>query len=99
VNPICACEQTRPAPSGPEPFKALERRLRELELYDHAEAIARCWHIPLRDMFHSRRPPAPFAREAFYAHLRELWWSYPRIGALVGRDHTTILTACRGRAR
>jgi len=96
VNAICACAQTRPAPSA---FETLEHRLRELDLYDHAEAIARCWHITLRDMLYSRSPPAPFAREALYRHLRELGWSYPRIGALVGRDHSTILTACRGRVR
>jgi len=71
------------------------RQLRELDLYDHAEAIARCWCITVDDMFRSRRPPAPFAREAFYLHLRDLGWSYPRIGALVGRDHTTVMVACR----
>lgn len=73
----------------------LVQRLRELDLHDHARAIAQCWHIPLDDMFHSRRSPAPQARAALYRHLRDLGWSTPRIGALVGRDHTTIRHALR----
>lgn len=84
------------SPSLVETPEALARRFRELDLYDHALAIARCWHITLHDMIHSLRRPAPSARQAFYRYLRDLGWSYPRIGAFVGRDHTTILAACRG---
>jgi hypothetical protein len=82
VNPDRLARTTPPAfasSSAAEPPEALARRLRELDLYDHAAAIARCWHITLHDLIHSRRPPAPSARAAFYLHLRELGWSYPRI--------------------
>lgn len=76
----------------------LADKLRERDLYDQAAAIAACWHLTLRDMFESRTRPAPFARVAFYRYLRDLGWSYPRIGELVGRDHTTVIAACRGEA-
>lgn len=31
------------------------------------------------------------ARRAIYVALRQLGWSYPAIGRLVDRDHTTVL--------
>lgn len=33
------------------------------------------------------------ARRDCYAYLREQGWSYPEIGALYGRDHTTVMYA------
>lgn len=33
------------------------------------------------------------ARRDCYAYLREQGWSYPEIGALFGRDHSTVMWA------
>lgn len=33
------------------------------------------------------------ARRDCYAYLREQGWSYPEIGALYGRDHSTVMFA------
>lgn len=40
-----------------------------------------------------RFAPMIEARRACFAYLREQGWSYPQIGALFNRDHTTILYA------
>ena len=84
-------------PRRPSLHKLVDR-LRERDLYDQAAAIAACWHLTVRDMFESGTQPAPFARVAFYRYLRDLGWSYPRIGDLVGRNHTTVIAACRDEA-
>jgi chromosomal replication initiation ATPase DnaA len=70
-------------------------------LYEQARLIADSFHITPREMFddapsnHPRCSPKPRARAAFYLHLHDaLSWSYPSIGRLVGRDHTTVLAAC-----
>lgn len=65
-------------------------------LAEVAQRIARQHGLTVAEMFsEGRAPPLPKARAAFYEHLRELGWSFPRIGALMGKDHTTILTAIR----
>jgi len=99
---MTAMDKTDPRPAtcdARQRIPLLVQQLRELGLYDHAHAIAQCWHITLDDMLHSRQSPAPHARAALYRHLRELGWSTPRIGAFVGRDHTTILSALRDAPR
>ena len=42
---------------------------------------------------HDRQRPAPAARAEVYRALRELGWSYPRIGDFFGRHHTTVMVA------
>ena len=39
------------------------------------------------------------ARMALYRVLREHGWSYPSIGRLLNRDHTTVMSAIKGRPR
>lgn len=41
-----------------------------------------------------RRRVVP-ARQETYAVLRERGWSYPKIGALLARDHTTVIYGVR----
>lgn len=35
------------------------------------------------------------ARRKLYEHLRELGMSYPEIGWLLDRNHTTVMSGCR----
>ncbi len=67
------------------------------DLLELAVTIARKFHIDVREMFaRTKTKPGPEARAAFYAHLiHVLGWSYPRIGELVGRDHSTIQYAVK----
>ena len=73
--------------------------LDELEQRDLLGSATRCanaYGLSLVDTFApTRQRPAPEARAAFYAHLRDEGWSLPRIGAFVGRHHTTVLSALR----
>jgi chromosomal replication initiation ATPase DnaA len=70
--------------------------LEQRDLLQGAQRIARSYRLSLAEMFSkSRTRPAPEARAAFYRELRELGWSYPRIGELVGKDHTSVLDAVR----
>ncbi len=46
----------------------------------------------------SERQDAPVVEArhlALYRCRNELLWSYPRIGRLFDRDHTTVMNACR----
>ena len=69
--------------------------LRERGLLDVAQDIARGLHITLDELFSWRMRPAPEGRAKFYAYLWSLGWSYPAIGKLVRRDHSTIMAALR----
>ena len=46
-----------------------------------------------------RRPLAHIRAEAFYEARRLTGASYPMIGLIAARDHTTVLHACRAHAR
>ena len=71
------------------------------DLVDVAQDLAREACATLEEVFsRSRQPHLVRARRRFYQHLRnQLGWSYPAIGAFVGRDHTTILNAFSPRGR
>ena len=71
--------------------------LSQRDLLELAQVIARKFHIDVREMWaRSKTKPGPAARAEFYAHLVDvLGWSYPRIGELVGRDHSTIMYAVK----
>jgi len=43
----------------------------------------------------SRRKKVSATRMRLYAHLRGLGFSLPEVGALLGRDHTTVLYGIR----
>lgn len=69
-------------------------KLRERDLLTVAQDIARELHVTVEDMFsRSRERPHPEGRGRFYAYLFALGWSYPAIGRLVSRDHTSIISS------
>lgn len=75
---------------------SVAERLQQRDLLDVAASCAKDHHVPLDAMLgRSREMPLPIARGRFYAYLRALGWSYPAIGKLVGRDHTTVLSQVR----
>lgn len=79
------------------PESAFETELRERGLYNVAHAICLALSV-LVDELHGalRYPSIVAARRLFALHLRtELGWSYPQIGRLLGRDHTTVMMLCR----
>jgi len=69
------------------------------EKFDYLEAgrrIAARHYLTYEVMISNVRwHAAAAARREFYVLLRSKGWSFPRIGQLVGRDHTTILAAVR----
>ena len=65
-----------------------------------ANLLAPLHGIDAEDIMNRNGPTDPryrLARYRLYQELRMLGWSYPRIGAAVGRDHTTILMVLRQR--
>lgn len=76
----------------------------ELELFDGAGAAVNGWvesmgltlaEVRARDA----RPGMVAIRREISHYLRRHGWSTPRIGAFLGRDHTTILHALEGPPR
>ena len=58
-------------------------------------SIARRYGLLAADIKGPRRHPLLVtARRELYLALRAQGWSYPMIGRLVDRDHTTVLKAC-----
>ena len=60
-------------------------------------------HDPGVVLSHSRAANAVQARTEVAQVLRELGWSYPRVGRAIGRDHAAVMyllgTSKRGRER
>jgi chromosomal replication initiation ATPase DnaA len=74
--------------------------LRTRDLLDVAEDCARQHHLTVGDMFGGRRQPGVrSAQRSFWAYLRAIGWSFPQIGKLCGRDHTTVMYALRAPGR
>lgn len=70
---------------------AIRAALAEVNLLGVAEAIAGRYHITLDEMLSdSREEPRPRARQALWLELHHRGWSQPRIGRIVGRDHSTV---------
>lgn len=67
--------------------------LKERELYDLAEHIAKKHACSIAEMLGPRRFEAfAHARQEFWSELYGTGhWSLPRLAKLFGRDHTTIL--------
>jgi chromosomal replication initiation ATPase DnaA len=72
----------------------LRDRLAERGLLEMAERIAREHQVTVMAMFHRRRGFAAVAN-ARHQMMAELYatghWSYPRLGQLFGRDHTSVM--------
>jgi hypothetical protein len=57
-----------------------------------AGAIGRFYRMPVDELVgRCRTKSVATARAVFARALRELRWSYPEIGDILGRDHTTII--------
>ena len=66
--------------------------------YEIAEKIALSIGISVGNLTgRSRYRHIVQGRRELYILLREKGWSYPAIGAFVGRDHTTIIAAVKGK--
>ena len=80
-------------PSVPIATEEIILELRRRGLYEDARRVAKAHDITLEQMFSKRRHKGEaMARQAFWAELYARGtWSYPQIGALCARDHTTVM--------
>ena len=63
---------------------------------EDVEEVCRAERVPLALVLSPLRYRSiATARHAVMRRLRERGLSYPEIGWLMGRDHTTVLAACR----
>jgi chromosomal replication initiation ATPase DnaA len=71
--------------------------LEERDLLTLAKQFAKAHSVTLEEMLGADRcRPAAAARHEFWTHLYDQGhWSYPRIGVLFGRDHSTIMQAVK----
>ena len=66
------------------------------EPYVYLAIISQLSDLPESDILgDSRRQDVMKARQLLYATLRELGWSYPRIGKYTNRDHATVITGAK----
>lgn len=74
----------------------LAERLRARGLYPLAETAAKKHHVLVGEMLgRGRSPSLVRARADLFVALRHLGMSYPEIGAMLDRDHTTVMAACK----
>lgn len=60
----------------------------------HAQSVADVHNVHIRDLLGTGREKRVVrARAHLYKHARDMGLSYPRIGKIFGRDHTTIMHA------
>jgi chromosomal replication initiation ATPase DnaA len=78
-------------------IEAIIERLAERDLLDVALRFAREHNVTVRELVGGSHERAPsWARQALWSFLYSLGhWSYPRLGHLFGRDHSTILAGVR----
>jgi chromosomal replication initiation ATPase DnaA len=71
-------------------------RLASRGLLGIVDAMASAYAVTREDILGARRTKqAAAARHAVMRALRDMGMSYPEIGWLLGRDHTTVLAALR----
>ena len=76
------------------------QHLRERGLLDVARDIADAHHVTLDEILgRDRTPHHVRARVVFWAVLRARGLSYPAIGRMVGRDHTSVIATMKAHAR
>lgn len=74
----------------------LVERLAQRGLLELVDERAKAHHVTRTDVLgRSRTKSVAAARQAVYRGLRERGLSYPEIGRLLDRDHTTVMHACR----
>lgn len=75
---------------------SLVERMQQRGVYDLVEHIAyKHGYLVCEVLARSRKRPVVAARRAVCVALRARGLSLPVIGALIGRDHTTVLHALR----
>lgn len=75
-------------------FRVFFERLDALGLRDEFETISRRQGVTLADVYGERQlKSVVVARALCYDHLRRMGKSFPEIGLLFNRDHTTVLVA------
>ena len=80
----------------PRSVEAIVKDLDGRDLLELARKIALEHHVTIEEMLsRSRQPPDCDARYHFWAELYELIPSVTKIGAIVGRDHTSISSGIR----
>ena len=78
----------------------LANRLQQHGLFGLVLDIAARRNVLPEDILGRRRGKLVMAaRKDLYVALRERGMSYPEIGAMLDRDHTTVLSGCRSRVR
>jgi chromosomal replication initiator protein len=91
-------ERTRIAEQIDREELRLARRRRETAMGSNAviDAAADLYCVSVQAVLSQNRSPRVVkARQAACWILRAQEWSLPRIGEALGRDHTTVLYACR----
>ena len=59
------------------------------------DAVAQQVQLPVDEIMSARPPRALQARRIAYHAMREREMTYPEIGGVFGRDHSTIIEACK----
>ena len=77
--------------------KRFVRRLHEMGIYDEVVRLIRPRGVPVEALVsRARHKHVSAARhEIMYWIRMKMKWSFPAIGKLFNRDHTTIMSACR----
>lgn len=73
------------------------RRLHEMGIYDEVVRLIRPRGVSVEDLVgRARHKNVAAARhEIMYWIRTKMKWSFPEIGKLFARDHTTVMAACR----
>lgn len=81
---------------GPAELSKHVDSLRKRDLYEGLASICIAHHVQLPIVLGNVKSSRVMqARVACYLYLRNLEMSYPEIGKVMLRDHTTVLIACR----
>jgi len=59
------------------------------------DTVAQQVQVPVAEIMSARTPRALRARRIAYNAMREREMTYPEIGGVFGRDHTTVMEACK----
>ena len=87
---------TRKKTSPMKPATSTEDRLARRGLLALVDIIAQAHAVTRSDVLgRGRTKQVAAARHALMRALREQGMSYPEVGWLLDRDHTTVIAACR----
>lgn len=79
-----------------ETVEAIVERLTIRGLLELVDAVSIAYVVPREQILgRSRLTSIVAARHAVFVTLRETGLSYPEIGALLNRDHSTVMSGCK----